>query len=159
MPPEVLMHGRKIKRGLPLMDRRLLDYDKNDIEARDQEMKSKAKHREDARRGARKCPLKPGDTVIVERQTRAKGDSRFGKQRFTVMEERNGNLVLGDDEGRTMKRHVSQTKKVVEWRDESFGNPETEEDIPTQRATRNRKVPKHLQDFICATDVNENLSV
>lgn len=119
-------------------------------------MKLKSKEREDTRRGARKCQLKPGDTVIVERQSRAKGDSRFGVQRYTVMEERNGRLVLGDDGGRTIKRHVSQTKQVFEWRDQLASKDTLKQNLedgnPIQRAPRNRRAPSHLQDFVRMAD-------
>ncbi|XP_058826834.1 uncharacterized protein K02A2.6-like [Topomyia yanbarensis] len=158
VPPEEIMSGRKIKRRLPLLNRELPDYDNSGVNERDKEMKLKSKHREDARRVARKCQLNPGDTVIVERQSRAKGDSRFGRQRYTVMEQRNGNLVLGDDEGHTIKRHVSQTKKVFDWRNQSDTSDtlqQTHKDGNlVLRAARNRKAPSHLQDFVCVTDDN-----
>lgn len=61
IPPEEIMHGRRIKRGLPLLDRGIPDYDGSLVNERDQEMKLRSKEREDARRGSRKCQLKPGD--------------------------------------------------------------------------------------------------
>ncbi|XP_055542568.1 uncharacterized protein K02A2.6-like [Wyeomyia smithii] len=152
VPPEEIMRGRRIKRGLPLFDRGQTNHDDDALNKRDREMKLKAKEREDIRRGARKCQLKPGDTVIIERQLRSKGISRFGTQRYTVMEERNGNLLLTDDDGRTLKRHVSQTKKVSEWRDQprSTGRSHQEDknNKPLERAVRDRRSPKYLQDFV-----------
>lgn len=152
VPPEEIMRGRRIKRGLPLLNRERPDHDNDELDERDKEMKQKSKEREDSRRGARKCPLKLGDTVIVERLSRAKGDSRFGAQRYTVMGEKNGSLVLGDDEGRTIKRHVSQTKKVFKWRDQVVTKHtaprDHNDDSLTHRSTRNRRAPGHLQDYV-----------
>ncbi|XP_055523179.1 uncharacterized protein K02A2.6-like [Wyeomyia smithii] len=152
VPPEEIMRGRRIKRGLPLFDCGQTNHDDDALNKRDREMKLKAKEREDIRRGARKCQLKPGDTVIIERQLRSKGISRFGTQRYTVMEERNGNLLLTYDDGRTLKRHVSQTKKVSEWPDQprSTGrsHQEDENNKPLERAVRDRRSPKYLQDFV-----------
>lgn len=156
--PEEIMRGRRIKRGLPLFNRNRPDHDDDALNERDREMKLKAKEREDIRRGARKCQLMPGDTVIVERLTRTKGDSRFGTQRYTVMQQNNGNLVLSDDEGRTIKRHVSQTKKVFEWRSRPANKDtlpwEHKDGNPVQRAARNRKAPSHLQDYVCMVEDN-----
>ncbi|XP_055632948.1 uncharacterized protein K02A2.6-like [Toxorhynchites rutilus septentrionalis] len=152
VPPEEIMCGRRIKRGLPLFNRGIPDNDNSEINERDRKMKLKSKEREDNRRGARNCQLKPGDNVIIQRQQRAKGDSRFGTQRYTILEERNGCLILCDDEGRTIKRHVSQTKKVFEWRDQSALKDASEQghtnDKRIPRSVRNKKVPNHLKDFV-----------
>ncbi|XP_065079207.1 uncharacterized protein K02A2.6-like [Ochlerotatus camptorhynchus] len=83
-------------------------FDEDLLEKTDRESKLSGKRREDARRGARKCKVKPGDTVIVERHTRAKGDSRFAPKRYTVIQERNGSLTLNDDDGQQQtSRHHS----------------------------------------------------
>lgn len=72
------------------------------------------------------------------------------------MEERNGSLVLSDDEGRTIKRHVSQTKQVFEWRhqtaEENNSRQEHEGSNCAQRAPRTRRAPGYLQDFIRGVD-------
>ncbi|XP_062556782.1 uncharacterized protein K02A2.6-like [Armigeres subalbatus] len=116
IPPEEVMYGRKIKRGLPLIQHGKSDYNDDMLDQRDREQKLAGKRREDARRGARECKVKPGDEVVVERSNRSKGESRFSPTRHTVIEERNGSLVLNDGNGKVVKRHVSQTKKVSRWR-------------------------------------------
>lgn len=116
LAPEEVMTGRKIKRGLPLINYGKAEYDEQSLDANDREAKVASKEREDSRRGAKPCEIKPGDTVIVERPSRGKGDSRFDTKRFTVLQEDNGSLVLCDPEGHQLKRHVSQTKKVQQWR-------------------------------------------
>ncbi|XP_058817752.1 uncharacterized protein K02A2.6-like [Topomyia yanbarensis] len=97
--PEVLMNGRKIHRGLPLLMRGKVNVQDELIDQRDQEAKLEGKKREDTRRGAKECHVLPGHRVIVARHSRAKGDSRFDPKKFTVMEQSNGNLLLSDDDG------------------------------------------------------------
>ncbi|XP_062557035.1 uncharacterized protein K02A2.6-like [Armigeres subalbatus] len=116
MPPEEVLSGRKIKRGLPLLNYGRTGHDEQLLDKRDRDAKIVSKGREDVRRGARASQVKPGDTVIVERHSRAKGESRFSSKRYTVIEEHNGSLVLCDADGQQLKRHVSQTKTVREWR-------------------------------------------
>lgn len=151
VPPEEIMLGRKIKRGLPLLDREKVHHDEDLLNQRDREAKLDAKHREDKRRSARLCRVKPGDVVIVEKQTRSKGEARFGDKRFTVLEEKNGNLLLADDEGSTLRRHVSQTKVVGEWMDAPPKASENHVTIPAAapiRPIRERSAPSYLKDFV-----------
>lgn len=163
VPPEEVMYGRKIKRGLPLIQHAKADFDEDIMEFQDREAKLAGKRREDARRGARECRVKPGDEVVIERHHRSKGESRFSPTRYTVIEERNGSLTLNDDEGKVAKRHVSQTKKIRRWRDTRVRNTVVSSgehssnivgtsmipaNISVQRPTRERKAPAFLNDFI-----------
>ncbi|XP_055585279.1 uncharacterized protein K02A2.6-like [Uranotaenia lowii] len=159
VPPEELMYGRKIKRGLPLLLRNKPAIDDNLVQLRDQAAKQDGKQREDARRGARNCRTKPGDEVVVQRLTRMKGDSRFSPTRHTVIEERNGSLILSDKDGKISKRHVSQTKKVKPWRDStaqsstsefSKTNSDVESPQPgiSSRSRRVKRTPAFLNDYV-----------
>ncbi|XP_055633448.1 uncharacterized protein LOC129773822 [Toxorhynchites rutilus septentrionalis] len=147
--PEEVMMGRRIKRGLPLLEHGKSDFDDRLLDAEDREVKLKSKRHDDLRRGAKSSTVKPRDTVIIERHTKGKGDSRFHPKRFTVVREKNGSLLLADEEGHTVKRHLSQTKKVQIWRDNSRtnikkpGNAETSE-----RPARDTKAPSYLSDYI-----------
>lgn len=175
VPPEEVMMGRKIKRRLPLLSHAKAKHSESDIDTRDKRAKLASKVKEDARRGARPCRIGPGDTVIVERNVRQKGDTRFDPTRYTVLEERDGNLMLTNDSGNILKRHVSQTKKVFGWRtsaeceaqlnlrpdrarNSSGGNrnstdeerdPELE---PVRRSTREKKKPSYLDQFVRRVD-------
>ncbi|XP_062558173.1 uncharacterized protein K02A2.6-like [Armigeres subalbatus] len=155
MPPEEVLVGRKIKRGLPLLNYGRTAHDEQLLDDRDREAKLHSKRREDARRGAKESKVKPGDTVIVERQTRAKGESRFSSKRYTVMEERNGHLVLCDEDGQQLKRHVSQTKRVRDWRrtDSSETPRQDSESIRPagedhrERPQREKRLPSYLSEY------------
>lgn len=177
VPPEEVMLGRKIKRGLPLLQHEKASYDEKLLESTDRQSKLLGKSREDARRGAKPCRVKPGHTVIVERHNRAKGETRFLPKKYTVVHEKNGSLVLDDGDGVVLKRHVSQTKRVHQWRDDSsahetetskfandtgvdktnkpvdetangtIGKPTDSTRIPVRDA-RNRKVPNYLNDYV-----------
>lgn len=134
IPPEEVLTGRKIRRGLPLLNYDRSGHEEKLLDERDREAKLLSKKREDIRRGAKPNKVKPGDTVIVERPSRGKGDSRFGAKRFTVMQERNGSLILCDSDGQQLKRHVSQTKKVQQWRNSSSSNAAKESSVPVSSA-------------------------
>ncbi|XP_062701279.1 uncharacterized protein K02A2.6-like [Aedes albopictus] len=171
VPPEEVMLGRKVKRGLPLLQRGKATFDEKLFESSDRQSKISGKHREDARRGAKPCTVKPGDTVVVERQNRAKGDTRFHPKKYIVLREKNGSLVLNDETGLEVRRHVSQTKRVYDWREET-GTKKPSADKPTRnvepgavaepagatavgpppttaaRDVRKRKAPSHLKDYV-----------
>lgn len=164
LPPEEVLLGRKIKRGLPLLHHGKSNCDDNVLDTRDRDAKLQSKQREDARRGARACRVKPGDTVVVERQSRTKGDSRFSMKRYVVLEERNGSLVLCDSDGQQLRRHVSQTKKVQEWRDEKPASEKGADpylvpvapsiDDRTERPKRDRRTPSHLSSYVRSIEGN-----
>lgn len=159
LPPEEVLSGRKIKRGLPLLHSGKSNHDEHMLDVRDRDAKLKSKESEDVRRGARPCTVKPGDTVVIERQSRAKGESRFGMRRYVVTEERNGSLVLCDSEGHQLRRHVSQTKKVQEWREHKSANTQeaiqqqsssdnSSAGILSQRAPRKKRTPSYLSEYV-----------
>lgn len=158
LPPEEVMQGRRIKRGLPLINHQRTLIDDNLLDHRDRQAKLDGKRREDSRRSARKCRVKPGDTVIIQRQNRSKGQSRFASARHTVVEEKNGSLVLHDADGHIVKRHVSQTKKVASHsktkdqrtaEDAAKLQPDAAENsLPIRRRERTRKAPAYLQQYV-----------
>ncbi|XP_055588782.1 uncharacterized protein K02A2.6-like [Uranotaenia lowii] len=148
IPPEEVMMGRKIRRRLPLLNYQRANYRKETLDERDREAKLSGKEREDARREARECRVKPGDTVIIERSNKLKGETRFDPQRYVVLEEANGNLTLSND-GAILKRHVTQTKKVGEWRkDEEKETMIRDRGTVEERPVRQRTSPLYLKDFV-----------
>ncbi|XP_062541853.1 uncharacterized protein K02A2.6-like [Armigeres subalbatus] len=157
-PPEEVMLSRKIKRRLPLLRHEKVVCDDGLLNRRDKLEKLKAKEREDTRRGARACRVCPGDMVIIERLIRTKGDSRFDPQRYTVIKEDNGSLVLQNESGQIVKRHVTQAKKVGPWR---TTNPRTvditsagvkDKHIPLaetpKRPSRTIRPPSYMEDYV-----------
>lgn len=152
LPPEEVMTGRKIKRGLPLLDFHKVNIDEELLSKRDREAKLAGKHLEDKRRGARSSKMKPGDAVIVERTTRGKGESRFSPRRYTITENNNGSLTLYDQGGHKLKRHITQTKKVFRWRTEQRSANADESPVHSKPAvaaqTRERKSPAYLKDYV-----------
>lgn len=174
VPPEEVMMRRKIRRGLPLICPGKATFDDDELEERDRESKLQGKEREDARRGARKCSVQSGDKVVIERQVRAKAESRFDPHKYTVVQEENGMLLLTDEAGQTLRRHVSQTKKVYDWREpDKPNNPKNDAGekaesragpIPVrdevehlkpevvQRPTRERRAPSYLKNYVNTTE-------
>ncbi|XP_062557038.1 uncharacterized protein K02A2.6-like [Armigeres subalbatus] len=167
IPPEEVMSARKIKRGLPLLERGKVSFDEKLFESNDRQSKLLGKTREDARRGAKSCRIKPGDTIIIERHNRAKGETRFHPKRYIVQEERNGSLIVSDENGQVLKRHVSQTRKVHPWRTGCVAQNDTGMETPVTkikvdktassdssvsknptRDSRKRKTPNYLNDYV-----------
>ncbi|XP_055589368.1 uncharacterized protein K02A2.6-like [Uranotaenia lowii] len=164
LPPEEAMMGRKIRRNLPLLCPGKPDHNDTFLEISDREAKLSSKAREYKRRGARSCKVKPGDTVIVMRQMKPKGEPRFEKNRYLVITEKHGTLSLRDTDSRLIQRQVTQTKKAHSWRSPTRGpsgnttggsvavpspnNPAIE------RPTRERRAPQYLDDY--ARMVQEN---
>ncbi|XP_055614289.1 uncharacterized protein K02A2.6-like [Uranotaenia lowii] len=162
--PEEIMTGRKIKRNLPLMQHENISIDNELLDQRDREAKLEAKEREDTRRNARKSRVGPGDVVIVERASRAKGETRFSPTRYTVVEEHNGNLTISNDTGIIRKRHISQTKKVHPWRkadDEQNSEHQhchqQNQNIQHQlRPMRERNKPGYLKDYVEVVEIENS---
>lgn len=67
VPPEELLHDRKMRRGLPLLGSANLDFDIDEVRSRDTIEKHKGKEREDAKRSATQTSLRIGDKVVVKK--------------------------------------------------------------------------------------------
>lgn len=157
MAPEEVLSGRRIRRGLPLMNPGKVDIDEQLLNKRDAEAKLHSKAVADVRRGARPCKVSPGDIVILERQSKAKGDARFDERRHTVVQQNNGSLLLSDVNGQLLRRHVTQTKKVHEWRNSDPANKivkgkQTQVAASPPRCSRKRRAPTHLSDYVRHTE-------
>ncbi|XP_058828562.1 uncharacterized protein K02A2.6-like [Topomyia yanbarensis] len=124
-----------------------VEHDNELLDKRDREVKLKAKKHEDKRRCARECRILPGDCVIVEQQSRSKGDSRFGSTRYTVLEQSKGSLLLTNDDGKLLKRHVTQTKRVKDWRSPTHENHKIQAELRVH-PTRPRKAPAYLDKYV-----------
>lgn len=71
------------------------------------------------------------------------------------MEEQNGSLVLCDPVGQQIKRHVTQTKKVQQWREtkplntqESVHHANPDVDDQFQRPRREKRTPSYLSEYV-----------
>lgn len=110
--PEELMFNRKIRRGLPLAGSTKTDHEETEIRERDSHEKDLGKVREDRKRRAKDTRLNVGDTAVVMRTARAKGDSRFDPTLWKVTGKRGGDLDLETEDGRKTKRNVTMVKKI-----------------------------------------------
>lgn len=112
IPPEELMFNRKLRRGLPLASGASIVHDDVKIRERDDSEKHLAKTREDKKRGAKNTKLVVGDTAVIARTNRAKGESRFDPTLWKVVAKHRGDLDLETTDGRTTKRNVTMVKKI-----------------------------------------------
>ncbi|XP_038110418.1 uncharacterized protein LOC6043750 [Culex quinquefasciatus] len=127
VPPEEVFSDRKIKRGLPLLLRGRTEHDDLVFDARDPEAKIKSKAREDTHRGAKRSTVKPGDAVLIERQSKAKGETLNQK---------------GSEVARTPTDHSRGTTFRLGRHDQEV------KEIDQQRPRRTVKTPSHLLDYI-----------
>ncbi|XP_055633497.1 uncharacterized protein LOC129773863 [Toxorhynchites rutilus septentrionalis] len=148
IPPEEIMCGRRIRRGLPLINRGKVDIDERLLDSRDAE--ATIFQGSSGLPSAKPCEIHPGDEVILERRTKAKGDTRFDKKRYTVIQEDNGNLILSDADGCQVRHHVTQAKKVHFWRDSNSKRPQ--EVAAAHRPSRDRRAPGHLTEYVHQTE-------
>lgn len=88
VPPEELLHNRKMRRGLPLLESANLDFDIDEVRSRDSIEKFKGKEREDLKRNAKRSSLQIGDKVVVKRIMQPKkGDAWFREQSWKIVED------------------------------------------------------------------------
>lgn len=159
--PEELIFNRKVRRNLPLFGDAKIELDTNRIKERDKHEKELAKAREDKKRGAKETSIEVGDTVVILRKSRAKGDSRFDPTQWKVTAKHRGDLELESDGSKT-KRNVTMVKKIHGLPEQSEIAEDTEQGendephlqptvIPMQterRSTRIRKTPSHLDMYV-----------
>lgn len=175
--PEELMFARKLRRDLPLFGNSSVNIDMEELRFRDEYEKSAAKMREDAKRRATSTAIMIGDSVVVLKTTRAKGDPKFGPTPFKVVAKHHGDLELIAEDGQTLKRNVTHVKKLRQRiSNETDDLPETPNEVqteggnneantdlqprqqeskrkaretePLRRSARIAKTPAHLSDFI-----------
>lgn len=110
--PSNLMFGRKIRRALPLASSAVYAPDIEAIRTRDAGEKERAQERENSKRGARDSRIMVGDRVVLRRAQKRKGETNYGPDELEVMKKREGDLTLLAADGKTVKRHITLTKKV-----------------------------------------------
>lgn len=158
--PEELMYNRKIRRALPLVGETTVTHESLNIKTRDSREKILAKNREDKKRGAKDTKLNVGDTAVIMRNIRSKGESRFDPTPWKIIDKKRGDLELEAADGRRTKRNVTMVKKIVSPTDDpSAPTRELEATSPLncnkqsnqqelRRSTRSRKTPPHLDMYI-----------
>ncbi|XP_055591506.1 uncharacterized protein K02A2.6-like [Uranotaenia lowii] len=178
VPPEEVLMRRKIRRRLPLLGPSNVKLKDKILDERDRKAKVQGKQLGDTRRRARKCRVKKGDMVILERINRSKGETRFHPKKYSVIKENNGNLLLEDEHGATIRRHVSQARRVHEWKmynqhiPDALETAEQLDSIPSaaaqnipehpvepRRSSREKKIPDHLKSYVwaCEKETQERL--
>lgn len=115
--PSELMFNRTIRDKLPTVqdviecDGSLLYMSVKDM---DLVNKHKGKEREDKNRQAKQSDIKVGDKVLLQNVIFPhKLTTKFSPTKYHVIQ-RNGNEVVIDDNGRTLRRNIGQVKKLPE---------------------------------------------
>lgn len=120
--PSQVMFGRHLRRGLPLMKPAGVLIDSASLRETDWAAKMKGKAQQDKRRHAREMSIEVGDSVVLERQAKKKGETRYDPRPLTVESAADGDLVLRDSSGVMVRRDVTKVKKVPEQQPGSDDN-------------------------------------
>jgi RNase H-like domain found in reverse transcriptase/Reverse transcriptase (RNA-dependent DNA polymerase)/Integrase zinc binding domain len=110
--PSQVMMGRHLRRGLPSMLPVHVRVDTEAMRERDSEEKAKKKEYEDARRHAKRPRIEVGDKVVLEREDKRKGESRFDEEELTVQETRRGDLTLVPACGKPIRRDITKVRRL-----------------------------------------------
>lgn len=142
--PQEVMLGRRVRWNLPLMRPTTVDINTEEMDRRDWEEKTKAGVRENKKRRARDPQINPGDTVVLKRAARRKGQTNYDPTELEVIERRNGDLTMRDPEGSIVRRDITFAKKM---KSNAQQEPERDEERDT-RPTRDRRAPAYLGDYV-----------
>jgi transposase InsO family protein len=112
--PSQLLFGRRLRRGLPSVLSTHVQVDRDAMRERDFESKAKKKKVEDRRRRAKDSDVSIGDTVVLERAVKRKGDTRFDPEELIVTDVRAGDLTLQPNVGKPIHRDITKVRKLPE---------------------------------------------
>lgn len=110
--PTEVMFGRRLRRGLPMNRSPRATVNDRDIRERDWSAKLKKKVTEDKRRGARSPSIGVGDTVVLERAAKRKGETPYDPTELKVKARMHGNLTLEGADGTVVRRDVTKARKI-----------------------------------------------
>lgn len=110
--PSDIMYGRLLRRALPLTRPATYRVNDDEIRERDWEGKQRAKEREDGKRKARESRILVGDTVVIKRAAKRKGETNYDPEELEVIAKRRGELTMRSQDGNEVKRHITLTKKM-----------------------------------------------
>lgn len=165
MVPEEGMWGRKIRRALPVLEGARVEISREESRELDAANKLASKLREDAKRGAKISRIKPGDEVICKTLYTQKANAPYAGDRWRVAEQRNGKLILVDEEGGSKIKNVRDVKRQTEAmtqaraeKDDSTGTEKegaSTEDGSSgtlRRSSRVKKSTKDRAEFVYAIE-------
>lgn len=169
--PEVLLFGRRLRRGLPVLSTAKVDVDENALRQRDFNEKRIAQQRENRKRGARDSKVSAGDEVVVKRLLKAKDQTKFVPTRYMVTSRDRGDFNLQATSGESMRRNITATRKVhgrtrelmqdeTETPPLNIGSGDNESEpavLQSERPARERRQPEYLKDYVSPLEgVEEN---
>jgi hypothetical protein len=162
--PFELMFGRKMKDKIPT----ILEPVDGDLDAevreRDTRKKEAGKTAADKRRRATETDIQPGDEVLLRNNQKAnKLSTNFGPVKYTVTEIRGSDCkIVSKDEGVERRRNITALKKLYPEAtppapQANANNSSSHSQAPpdTAPAKRQRRPPKHLDDYVPRAIVEE----
>jgi hypothetical protein len=111
--PSEVMFGRRLRMGLPLIRPARVDIDDEEMRQKDWDSKMKKKEDADKRRHAKPSDIEVGDTVVLERANKRKGETLYDPTEWKVKSRRQGDLTLLANDGTEMRRDITKVKKIA----------------------------------------------
>lgn len=142
--PTEIMFGRTIRGKLP----HLFDLEtapvRDQIVDRDTILKEKGKERADEKRGAKKCEIEQGDTVLTRNLVKQdKLTTRYAGEEYKVLERRGPVVTIqNEDTGNVLDRNVAHVIKV----------PDAEVPAEERRKREIRRPQRYLDDKVYLID-------
>lgn len=111
IPSKVMFH-RRLRTGLPLLRPAEVSIDAEEMRRKDWGSKMKHKKAEDKRRRAKSPDIEPGDTVVLQRENKRKGETIYDPTELRVKTRRQGDLVLTTNDGTEVRRDITKAKRM-----------------------------------------------
>ncbi|XP_062534191.1 uncharacterized protein K02A2.6-like [Armigeres subalbatus] len=108
--PFELLVGFKYRGQFPSLWNQPKELDRENIREIDAETKLYSKQYADQARGAKECPIKVGDIVLVSQQKKCKSDPTFSSERYTVVARTGAKIVVISANGVQYARNVQDVK-------------------------------------------------
>lgn len=159
--PFELMFNRQMKDKLPSLLTPVNSELDEEVRRRDTFLKEKGGRLADSRRRARDPDIQVGDKVLMKNLPGIKLTPNFGSETFTVKTKKNADCtIVSNSDGSEKRRNITALKKIPNPlpRDTlvlSQSLPQVPPDPSEPTPKRLRHPPKHLQDFVPRTILEE----
>ena len=156
LSPFEILFGRTLKTKLDVeisIERKGEEMEaKTNIRKNDEEAKMQMKQYADDKSGARENNLEVGDYVLVKQNKTNKLSTPYNPNPMEVINKK-GTMITARNDHREITRNASHFKEIKTEDDAEDKNDEDSQTQPSPKPPyelrRSRKMPKHLEDYVC----------
>jgi hypothetical protein len=140
--PAELITGRQMRTKLPCLDQAQTDFD-GEIRDRQVLAKQKSKDQADIKRGAvENNDVSVGDAVLLRAEKSNKLSPTFQPEKHLIASRQGSEVVVSNQEGRQLRRNVTEVKRLVEPENDFQGDGEGLYGGDPPRPIRERRPPE-----------------